>query len=372
MVFNEMSRKWSGLQTVLASIILIFSIFIFPRNTFLHLSGLQSGLFLSIVSFFVLFISIFTQKRYAPTLVDACLIFNILYTGISTLWANNVHFVLYGFYTSILLYAAFIIFRQQLQYPTFKKLSFYIIIISLIYAIGLEYLIIYSDYVPFIGSNSLVHHVNKLTGQNFNYISSLITVLFPFFVIPSFKYDIIIKLLVSVSALFIIYQSDSAFAFLVVLAFTIYYFASFFLTKKQLVLSSFGVFLLSVFLIGFQGKQNRQYSYILREFFSQNDRIQMSQNSLHYFSEHPLLGCGRNNWSTTVSQYGYNDYVYNRSKTTFFKRFVHGHNILTEKLSELGLVGLLPFIIICISLFKYNLFKKQKWSPLEIQHFTAF
>ena len=84
---------------------------------------------------------------------------------------------------------------------------------------------------------------------------------------------------------------------------------------------------------------------IIREFKGANelDRWYMTRNSIRLFFEHPITGIGLGNWVLEAYKYGVKEFSDFNNPTRFIR--YGNHNLYSQILAELGLIGFISFIV---------------------------
>ena len=238
--------------------------------------------------------------------------------------------------------------------------------ICLLIALTFEFLVVKESMFSKVVKGDQDSKVIQLIGKNLHLIGSSIVLLIPFAIFNEKKHTKIVAPIVLLLSLSIVYFSGSAqvtilacFLCIIYVLYSINYKRSI----KYLVLIGFmGIISTALYTASINDRQ----SYIIDEFYQQNDRLLMWNNSLKLFAESPIIGHGKNNWPIEFGKYGYNEYKTFKSEVFDFKRFTHPHNSIFSIISEGGIIGIIIYIYLfvlpCLRLFN----ERKLLSNLEI------
>ena len=298
---------------------------------------------------------------------DAWWIILIMYTGMSSFWATNSHYAIYGMFTTLLLYLCYKSFENlHIDSDIVKKWIYWTALICILVALTFEFLIVKDSIFKSINRGNQNLKILQSLNRNLHVLGALIVMLLPFVLFHKSRVNNIITPLLLVSSLFITYYSGSAQVTILIFLLCFVYFIPKIISKISLkgiaTIAFIGVTALAVYV----GTSEDKLPYVIEEFYQQNDRILMLKNSLSLFSESPIIGHGKNNWEIEFGKYGYKNYRTFVSNIYAFTRFKHPHNSISSILSETGIIGAIIYFYLFI-VPSLRLFKARKTlSRLEI------
>ena len=222
----------------------------------------------------------------------------------------------------------------------------YFLICQLLYSGGIDYLTQYE--------------IQSYYGKNGNYISSIIVILFPSFIM-SFKYKTAPKLILFIGmiigVIFVLYIFSLA-SLLVLLLICLIIGFSYALKNKfrtiAVLISIFALTLLVGILFFDFGFDFLLEAY--NPFNSRGERTLIWFKSLELIKTSVLFGHGANNWYLLFPMTDLSDFKISANTTKYYR---YAHNIFIQYLSEWGLIGLCLFLWL-LFLPLYKLIQKRK------------
>lgn len=290
---------------------------------------------------------IFSKQRIKLTLADLGWLSLISLSFLSSLWSLNPFHALFGGFSTLLVYLCYKLFEGcNWTVQTQRWLSI-LMFVFVAFALGI---IIYSNFIL----PKKYGQTGFLSGMNDHYMASLVLVSSPYILIVKRKYPYVIaSSLILISIAIVIYKVGSLQVFLGSMITCIYLIVS--LTRASLKRILFIMFSASIIVLlssaVFMLKKDSMIERfeLLREFDTQNDRKLMWKNSFELFKKRPLLGVGKNNWRQEVRQYGNNEFRRWSNKRRQPTMFHHPHSWFFHIISELGILGLLSYLLIGLS-----------------------
>ena len=212
-------------------------------------------------------------------------------------------------------------------------------------------------------------------GYHRNYVGAYVLSLFPFLLFAPFK-NLLFRIAQLIGTLvvgYILYYTNSRGAIITMGFIGFYYIwnqAWSQRLKKGLVIGG-GLGILGVLIVGFLASNNFKEIQLLKEFGGANefDRWYMIRNSFWLFMEHPLTGIGFGNWRIEAYKYGVQEFV-DFNNPLHFTRYGN-HNLYSQHLAELGLVGFLAFFIAIGNPVWYGLQYTRQLSSLQKACFST-
>ena len=339
-----------------------------PKNDLLFIDSNARTIGVSICVFAFAVCQLFSSsKKVKIYSVDIWWCILIVYTGLSTLWATNAGFAIYGIFTTLLLFACYKSFENiDFESATIKNCIYWGTMICLLVALTVEFLSVSESVLSFAVEEDKDSSIQEMIGKSLHIIGSSIVLLLPFAIFNEKKSTKIIAPILLLASLVIVYFSGSAQATILICFLCVIYILYSIPYKrsiKYLVLIGFmGIIAAALYTASTSPKG----SYVVNEFYQQNDRLLMWKNSLNLFSESPIIGHGKNNWSIEYGKYGYNGYDTFTSDVFDFERFVHPHNSFISIISEGGLISICIyvylFVLPCLRIFN----ERKLLSKLEI------
>jgi len=296
------------------------------------------------------------------TLADAGWIGLIALSFISASWSTNPYHAIFGGFSTLLIYLCYKFFEGiGLSELAIKGLR----LIFLLCAVSALGIISYSNFI--------VPHTYGLTGVlsgvNNHYLCSLILVVLPYLLIIKRRIvHFIIAGVILLGLNLIVYKVGSLQVFLcslitILFLVVIWTRAS---MKKMVVILVAGliIILIGLTLVNYKKTAVTDKFELFKEFDQQSTRIKLWHNSVLLFKNSPIVGVGKNNWKNEIGQFGYNDYGGTANNDFHPIMYNHAHNWFFQTISELGLIGLLCYLVIFLSLL-FSLKKNQHVNNLN-------
>lgn len=219
---------------------------------------------------------------------------------------------------------------------------------------------------------------NNFFGENHNYTSCYLLILYPFLLFSSSKWRLIfiLQIIVTILVLYILLMVTSSRGAVVASVVLFFYFVALKYNKKYFLLSILGlsVFIIFILFLYFWNFDLLSNIPSLRDFKYSNNSIRphMMIQSIEAFLENPLLGIGLGNWQTVIYDTNLSE-IKGLNEPSFFYR-IGNHDMFTQLLTEVGILGffalMLPILEIIRSGWKNKLyltsFQKGLYSSLLI------
>ncbi len=283
---------------------------------------------------------------------------------VSMQWSTNPYFALYGGWSMTLVYIAFKFFEATTWSNKGNVLRVYLSILVVL-LVGIIYYIVSSRKGVIQRSSISIQWI----GDNLNFAGSLAVLILPFLIFYRAKIVFIINIILLTFIFYVLYKTGSAQVVVVLFSLTILYILYFLQLSKRIIIyvliTSFVVGLIFLPILMNLGKEWNSVSFVLKEFSEQNDRLTMWYHSWLLFWDQPFLGVGKNNWSTDVYQFGYQDYASYSNSAINPKNYKHAHNIFFQILSEQGLWGIACYGALVASTI-FTFLKRKIYTSLEI------
>ncbi len=297
---------------------------------------------------------------------------------LSFFWATNGGLVWYLAFGWLCLIMWMLLFRSLT--PRDTSSSFMPMLFSIFFLIIMVY------HIAAIGSNIelMDGSWNHFFGKNANYTSAFLVSFYPFllFYEGRFRMVHIVKTVFSFAMVFVLYLTDAQWATLAFLLVLIYYSWTN-LPRGQFWNSFIGV-MITLFFVGLMGFFNPiflQKIPIIKQVatVSTHFKYYLIQASLWTAIENPILGVGLGNWPLHIYHQLDFSHLNEFNYPTTFRR-IRSHNLYTQHLVELGMIGLLAFLYSIGSIIRRSLsFKKQldgyeqaAFASVLVYLFTAF
>jgi len=221
-------------------------------------------------------------------------------------------------------------------------------------------------------------------GYHRNYVGSYLLSMYPFLLFASFKTPLfrITQILGTIIIFYILSHTNSRGAIIALCVICFYYLWNTNWNnklKKSLLLGG-GIGMLSILAVGLLMPSSFRGVQLLNEFNGANelDRWYMVRNSIWLFLEHPLTGIGFGNWKLEAYKYGVSEFSDLNAPSNFAR--YGNHNLYSQHLAELGLIGFLAFFAAIGSALWYGLrfskhlssLQKAAYSSLLIYLITSF
>jgi len=295
---------------------------------------------------------------------------------LSYFWAINGGLVWYMGFGWLCLVMWMLLFRSLT--PRDTSGSFMPMLFSIFFLIIMVY------HIAAIGTNVPTDaNWNHYFGKNANYTSCFLVSFYPFllFYEGRFRMVQIIKTIFSFAMIFVLYITDAQWATLAFLLVLLYYgwtnssrgqFWNFFLGLT-----------VTFFFIGVMGFLNPDFLQklpIIKQSLTVTTHFKyyLIKASLWAFGDNPIWGTGLGNWPLNAYQLDFSHLPRFNDPATFTR--IRSHNLYTQHLVELGLIGLVAFLYSIGNILKRSLsFKKQldgyeqaAFASLLVYLFTAF
>jgi len=286
------------------------------------------------------------------TLADIGWLSLIVLSFLSALWALNPYKAIYGGFTTLLVYLSYRLFQRIYWSSRFiislRLLFFVCTVISLGMIANSQF-----------QSSGVTY---RMAGANVHYLGSFVMVMMPFILLLKKGIAQTVFSVLTLGALsFFIYKGGSLQVLLCVFITCLYLIVkgNKISLKKMMRVLFFMTLLSIVSVVIFKKNKTAITSKftLLKEFDSQNDRLEMWKNSMRLFVKAPIAGVGKNNWKNEITQYGLGGY--GRWKSENPGMFNHAHNWFFQIIAELGILGLLSYFLIFLSCI-YSLAKSKK------------
>lgn len=270
--------------------------------------------------------------------VDISWILFIILGFVSFLWATNPSLVWYRGFAFIGLFIISLLFRDLIKYPLIRKM-FPLLMSGLFIIIFVQHLMAVHFEITFLDKSW-----NNFLSRNSNVTTCYLVSLFPFLLFKQSKNQFyrFFKILSSILILNILFLANVKIVILSFLMIMIYYFYS---NQRKLLFVLFSMLVFGVIIL------NGFFSYdeIMSTYFSEIykpdtfSRMSLVDLSKSLIQKNPIIGVGQGNWVTEV----YNADLSLISPFNNSDDFVrlHSHNIYLKIAGELGVLGLLLFLI---------------------------
>lgn len=355
------------LLVVLALLTIFFSVLILPIYGAAYYDSSTKGLLLAILFGTFSVHQVFkAQPINRLSMTDLSWLGLISFTALSISWATNENQVIYGLFTTIVLFGCYKLFESVHWTSKAVKSLSYLFIVCLFWAMAIQYYNFKGKFYRIGGYDQAF--LDTMGTINTHWIGSLLFILLPFLLFQKERFFKYLGLFLFFVALYLANNSGSAFVTLMGLGlFGIFILYQLKVGAKMLFMAFLGltVAIGSVFgLVYFKVIYLSGIQSIITEFSSQNDRFWMWQNSLSLFAESPLVGIGKNNWAVAIGENGFNDCGYCSRDVFSFYRFQHAHNAFFQILSEQGIIGLFLYLGLIINVIPQLLKKETYARPL--------
>lgn len=328
----------------------------------------------------VYFTYLLLRKNEIPVRIEKADLGWLVFIGIGFLsffWSTNGGLVWYFAFGWLCLIMWMLLFRSLTPrdtsssfMPMLFPIFFLIIMVNHIYAIGTNVALMDGSW-------------NHLFGKNANYTSSFLVSFYPFLLFYEGRYRMvhIVKTIFSFAMIFVLYIMDSQWATLAFLLVVVYYNWTH-LSRGQFWKTFIGL-LITLFFIGVLGFLNPVF---LQKIPVVKQIVTVTTHFKYYLIEasfwtaikHPMLGVGLGNWPLHTYQLDFSHISEFNNPTAFTRH--RSHNLYTQHLVELGVVGLGAFLYSIGNLIRRSLsFKKQldgyeqaAFASLLVYLFTAF
>ena len=325
------------------------------------------------------FTYLFVGKNRIPVRIEKADIGWLIFIGMSFLsyfWATNGGLVWYPAFGWLCLIMWMLLFRSLT--PRDTSSSFMPMLFSVFFLIIMVY------HIAAIGINVPTdENWNHWFGKNPNYTSSFLVSFYPFLLFYEGRYRMVhvLKTVFTLAMLFVLFITDAQWAtvaFLLVL----FYYGWTNLSRSQF-WNAFLGFIITIGLVAGMGILNpdflqkipvvKQYATMTSHF-----KFYLLKASVFAFGEHPILGVGLGNWHLHAYQADFSKIdVFNDPKA--FIRY-RSHNIYTQQLVELGVIGFFAFIYSIGNILRRSLsykrglngYEQAAFASLMVYLFTAF
>lgn len=284
--------------------------------------------------------------------VDIWWMILIVFTGFSALWSLNGSYAIYGCFSTILLYCCFSAFQSS-EIRSDENINSIFWTSTILF---LSILIMLSAAIfTYMGAENLQDFAkNKYSYalfKNSDILISIALLLAPYIAFTSKNVHKAIAptLFIITSIIILTIQPLKAALVLVFLA-SIYilFNAKLKQINKYLILGGAIIVLFAGLIYGPVDKVVlASQTKFTQESVDQNDRIQLWRNSMRLTKRSPFIGHGSNNWELAVGQFGYGVY---KIPTQVISPKLHrySHSIVSQVLSELGLIGFIAVLYIAV------------------------
>ncbi len=280
--------------------------------------------------------------------VDLAWIGLVLFTGCSMIWSSNEIYAMYGLVTTSLLYLCYKAFELMSWEGKSKFFLEGALVFCFTMVMGMQFWVVRDYFFPeaFSGHGFDLAFLRSI-GANLNWLGSYLLVLFPFLLFRPGKMNSKIAGIILVAMMPLLYVSSAAQVMIGAIFLLIFYMGY----KAKIAVKYMGYLMLglgvilggSLFILYLVKGNLRGISFILDEFYSQNDRFWMWDGCWEIFKSAPLTGGGKNSWALAVGEFGFHGC--GRCHATEFNtmRFTHAHNSVFQIMGELGIPGLLLY-----------------------------
>lgn len=192
-------------------------------------------------------------------------------------------------------------------------------------------------------------HWNDFFGKNANYTSCFLVSLYPYLLFYNTKKRLIsvLKIIASIGLLYIITLTNARWAIIAFVLIVLYYLWNNF--KKGYFIAALGsTFLALAWIYNIDATNANEQLIVnvpvLNEFIEikESYKYHLIRSSLLVFLEHPLAGIGFGNWQLEVYKFSV-DAINKFNDPAIFYR-VRSHNLYSQLLVELGLLGFIAFL----------------------------
>lgn len=369
--------------------ILNFGVYLVYFTPILIFTGpFLSGLAVSIIALISLYLFFFKKKiHYVKNRFSLLIILWFLYLVFRSLYSDNIYLSL----ESSLFYARFYFYSLFVYFAISEIKNFNTRYINILF-ITLSIVIIDSFIQLFFGKNILgfeysLYRLSSFFGEEKilgSYISKLLFCLTGIFFISNLKnnskYFSILLSLIFFGSIIILYSGERTALFNLTIFLIILFYTIFKLNKKLFLISSFFLFLLSLFLFLSPSIKTRMINTTYDQIFTDNEDKGIKLYSIHHqvmyrsainmFNDNKLFGIGTKlyrEYCKSKDYYFEEIEIIANQKSGIESPIVHNscsthpHNFLIQLLAETGLIGTTPVILFYLFLI-YWFFKSKNYN----------
>ncbi len=294
--------------------------------------------------------------------IDVPLFLFVIFCFLSYTWAINGSLVWYPSFSWLVMLLWMLLFRYLSHQVDIQK-YLHSILLLLFAAVFLHIAVVF-----FAGQLISLERWNSHFGYNANYTSTYFLAILPFVLFYPLKkiWWKVLLLIATFFVVFILYKASSRGAMIALGVVILYYLRGFISDKLFKPFAIFAMILLGVGIIfGAPYIMNMLQSGDIGE----SHRLYMLKSSMRIFQENPLNGIGLGNWyllayrEDLANVTGFNQSIY-------FSR-LGSHNLYELIITELGLIGLLLFLIPFIWLSWQSWFQSNQLTPLQKAAFAS-
>ena len=295
---------------------------------------------------------------------------------LSYFWATNGGLVWYPAFGWLCLIMWMLLFRSLTT--SGNSSSFMPMLFSVFFLIIMVY------HIFAIGTNvSIDANWNDLFGKNANYTSCFLVSFYPFLLFYEGRYRMvsILKTVFSLAMLFVLFITDAQWASLAFLLVLIYYSWTHF--PRGQFWNAFLGFIITGGLVGVLGILNPDFLQkipVIKQCATVTSHFKyyLIKASLFAFGNNPILGVGLGNWHLYAYQMDFSHIGRFNDPTTFIR--YRSHNMYTQQLVELGIVGFGAFCYSITNILRRSLsfkraldgYEQAAFASLMVYLFTAF
>ncbi len=324
-----------------------------PRNTLLSIDSNTRAIVISI-GFIVFAISQFFSppKKITFHSVDAWWIILIIYTGLSTFWALNGGYAIYGMFMTILFYGCYSVYQYtELKSEENINYIFWVAFSSFLFLL----LLLAGTLINFIAADNLSgiakSRYANIIFQNSNVIISILLLLAPYVAFTDKKLHKAFIPVVFIVTSIVVFTIQPMKAVLVLSFIALIYLlfnAKLNQINKYLILGfSIGILIFGLVYAPINKIALACKTKYTKEVVDQKERIKLWSNSMDQAKASPIFGHGKNNWELEIGKYGYIDKELG-IPTIYPKSFKHSYNVVSQLFLELGIIGIIAFLYIAI------------------------
>lgn len=237
-------------------------------------------------------------------------------------------------------------------------------------------------FLALFGNVETDQHWNYFFGKNANYTSCFLVSLFPYLLFFQSEHRVLklLKLVATLGVLYLLYITKAKWALIAFLVIGLYYLWNYF--NKRWFLAPLGIVAVALGLFNFQALGGMDISTVplLNQFAGTTEAFKayLLKVSLKISLENPFKGIGFGNWHLVAYKLGIDGISPFDDPRTFVR--YRSHNLYTKHLVELGLLGLVAFLIPMVAAIKIgwraasnklNDFQKAAYASLLVYLITA-
>lgn len=315
---------------------------------------------------------VFTRKQlpFLPK-IDIPLFLFVAFCFLSYTWAINGSLVWYPSFSWLVMLLWMFLFRYIAQQTAISK-PIHSIMLILFGAVFLHIAVVFFD-----GQLISLERWNSHFGYNANYTSTYFLAILPFALFYPLKkiWWKIFLLIATAFVVFILYKASSRGAMIAFGIVMLYYLRNLISDK---LFKPFAIISALLMIVGFVFGSTYIINLIQSGDVGESHRLYMLKSSLQIFQENPLNGIGLSNWYLLAYREDLVD-VAGFNQSLYFSR-LGSHNLYEQIITELGIIGLLlfliPFVVISwrgwVESNKLNHLQKAAFASLMVYLVSSF